>query len=265
MTAAIRGLRAPAASRIVRPMAAIVAIYSPERGAGATTLAVNLAWCAAQAGHRTLLWDLDPARGASRVLSRAAADAAPAPAPFATATAGLDLLAGPAAAERMALLAAAYDRILLDGIVTPDGAETLHLLRAAAAVIVPIGVADDAGARFEAAAAALDARAARRAPMLPVFARADRRRAVHRELLAQRPDWPMIPFAGAINATAGTGAALGSIAPRSPAIRAFAALWAGIDRRLAAPAPDRSAAGAAAAGHTLPGRVAPGGLGAGVP
>ena len=40
---------------------ATVAIYSLKGGVGKTTLAVNLAWCAAAlSSRRTLLWDLDP-------------------------------------------------------------------------------------------------------------------------------------------------------------------------------------------------------------
>jgi cellulose biosynthesis protein BcsQ len=212
---------------------AIIAIYSPEQSVGATTLAVNLGWCAAQAGRRTLLWDFASDRGASRLLGRGPAGAPNPPAPFATHTAGLDLLAAPPEPERLATLAGAYDRILLDGGIALDG-EAVPLLRAAAAILVPLPVSETAGADLAAAVAALDAAKARRAPLLPVFMRADRRRASHRAALALRADWPMVPHAGAINATAGSGTALGSIAPRSPATRAFAALWQGVDRRIAA-------------------------------
>ncbi|MGJ8537071.1 MAG: ParA family protein, partial [Parasphingopyxis sp.] len=39
---------------------ATIAIYSLKGGVGKTTLAVNLAWCAAMlSSRRTLLWDLD--------------------------------------------------------------------------------------------------------------------------------------------------------------------------------------------------------------
>ena len=41
-----------------------VAVYNMKGGVGKTTAAVNLSYLAASAGHRTLLWDLDP-QGAS--------------------------------------------------------------------------------------------------------------------------------------------------------------------------------------------------------
>ena len=46
-------------------MSKTIAIYSMKGGVGKTTLATNLAWCAAKAGHRTLLWDLDAQGGAA--------------------------------------------------------------------------------------------------------------------------------------------------------------------------------------------------------
>jgi chromosome partitioning protein len=42
----------------------ILALYSIKGGVGKTSSAVNLAFCAAQGGFRTLVWDLDP-QGAS--------------------------------------------------------------------------------------------------------------------------------------------------------------------------------------------------------
>ena len=48
---------------------AAIAVYSVKGGVGNTSLAVNLAWCAAmQSSRRTLLWDLDPQSAASFLL-----------------------------------------------------------------------------------------------------------------------------------------------------------------------------------------------------
>ncbi|MBV9840929.1 MAG: ParA family protein [Sphingomonadaceae bacterium] len=212
-------------------MTAVVAIYSPERGVGRTTLAINLAWCAAQAGHRTLLWDLDPNGGATRLLSRHSGGAPVPPAPFPTQTDGLDLLAAPAEGWHLQLLSTSYERIVLDCAPELDASIT-RLFRSAAAILVPMNVSADAQALLDDVVGRLDAAKARKAPLLPVFTKADRRRASHREAIASLTEWPMIPYAGAVGATSGTGAALGKIAPRSPAARAFASLWSGVDRRL---------------------------------
>jgi chromosome partitioning protein len=213
---------------------AVVAIFSPERGVGRTTLAVNLAWCASQAGQRTLLWDVDENGGAGRLLGRAAGNAPVPPAPFPTQMEKLDMLVAPAENWHLSVLSMSYDRIVLDcGPELKPG--TVRLLRAAAAVIVPLGVSADAHDVLAGIISSLDAAKARTAPLLPIFTKADRRRASHREAIAVRTDWPLIPYSGAIGATSGTGAALGKIAPRSPAARAFSTLWSGIERRLAQP------------------------------
>jgi len=47
----------------------VLATYNIKGGVGKTSAAVNLAYLAAQAGHQTLLWDLDP-QGASTYLFR---------------------------------------------------------------------------------------------------------------------------------------------------------------------------------------------------
>lgn len=54
----------------------VVATYNIKGGVGKTAAAVNLAYCASRAGHRTLLWDLDPqgAAGFYYRVERAASD-----------------------------------------------------------------------------------------------------------------------------------------------------------------------------------------------
>ena len=50
----------------------VVAVAGAKGGVGKTAAAVNLAMLAAEAGHRTLLWDLDP-QGAATHCYRARA------------------------------------------------------------------------------------------------------------------------------------------------------------------------------------------------
>lgn len=50
-------------------MTKVVAVYNIKGGVGKTSTSVNLSWLAAEAGSRTLLWDLDP-QGAATYLMR---------------------------------------------------------------------------------------------------------------------------------------------------------------------------------------------------
>ena len=43
----------------------IIGVYNIKGGVGKTATAVNLAWLAAEEGHRTLVWDLDPQAAAT--------------------------------------------------------------------------------------------------------------------------------------------------------------------------------------------------------
>jgi chromosome partitioning protein len=52
-----------------RPKTKVLATYNIKGGVGKTSAAVNLAYLSSQAGHRTLLWDLDP-QAASTYLFR---------------------------------------------------------------------------------------------------------------------------------------------------------------------------------------------------
>jgi hypothetical protein len=61
-----------------------LAVYSIKGGVGKTTTAVNLAWLAAEAGLRTLVWDLDPQGAASFFLQVTAPATGAARAPLAS-------------------------------------------------------------------------------------------------------------------------------------------------------------------------------------
>src|SRR3954468_21922348 len=50
------------------PVRSVLGCYALKGGVGKTSAAVNLAWLAAESGHKTLLWDLDPQAAATFLL-----------------------------------------------------------------------------------------------------------------------------------------------------------------------------------------------------
>ena len=234
---------------------ATIAIYSSKGGVGKTTLAVNLAWCAATLSQRrTLLWDLDPQAASSWVLSRepagdqaralftkdskASAHAQP------TIVPGLDLIPADASLRTLDLLLhdigkrrrlgrlieriGDYDHVLLD--CPPGLTETSEqVIRAADLIVMPVIPSPLA----QRAADEVLRHLGGKVPVLPVHMMVDRRRRLHAEALAAQPDWPAIPMASAVEAMAEHRAPVATFAPRSAAAGAFAALWTAIERRVA--------------------------------
>lgn len=235
---------------------ATIAIYSLKGGVGKTTLAVNLAWCAAtQSARRTLLWDLDPQAastfllGARKPKDAAQAvftkDVAPEKLVVPTATPRLDLLGADTSlrgldvlfheldkkkllTKLLAQVGHDYDRVLLD--CPPGITETSdQVMRAADLIVVPVIPSP----LSERAYAEVADKLGKRAALMPVHSMVDKRRKLHAEALARHPDWPVVPMASLIEQMAAKRAAIGGFAPRSAAAQAFQALWTAIERRLA--------------------------------
>ena len=236
-----------------------IALFSVKGGVGKTALAVNLAHAAATlSGRRTLLWDLDaqgaaswllkvePRAGAKARKGLAEADLADLVQP--TAFPNLDVLAADRSLRRLEAdlategekrlkkalksLEDRYDRIILD---CPPGLTELadQLFRAADLIVVPLIPSPLSTRALEQLTQHLAAEMKSPPPVMPVFSMADRRKGLHREALAAHPEWPVIPYAAAVEAMTATRQPL--LAGRSsPAATAIAGLWTDVERRLTA-------------------------------
>jgi cellulose biosynthesis protein BcsQ len=240
----------------------VIAVYSLKGGVGKTTLAVNLAWAAANlSARRTLLWDLDAQGSASWLLGH---DEAPVPRadraftrdadprtliertgydrldllPADASLRGLDVLFHELDRKKLLTkivgrLAADYDRIVID--CPPGLTDTSdQILRAADLVVVPVIPAPLSRRALDTIAAHVLRRKGPRVVLAPVFSMVDRRRAIHRAALDAHPEWPAIPMASVIEAMTDRRAPLGAFAPASlPASQAVADLWRRVEQAVA--------------------------------
>lgn len=235
---------------------ATIAVYSLKGGVGKTTLAVNLAWCAAtMSARRTLLWDLDPQaastfligdrKGKDQAQSAFTKDVEPSKLVRKTTTSRLDLIGADASlrgldllfhemdkkkllAKLLGSLRKDYDRILLD--CPPGLTETSdQVMRAADLIVVPVIPSPLSERAYQDVVDRLGGKA----PVMPVHSMVDKRRKLHAQALERHPDWPVIPMASVIEQVTVRRLPVGSFAGRSAGAQAFAQLWLAIERRIA--------------------------------
>jgi cellulose biosynthesis protein BcsQ len=242
----------------------VIASYNLKGGVGKTTAAVNLAYLSSLAGHRTLLWDLDPQGAATYLMrirpqvkggspklvrgSRPMMDAVKAtdfdrldllPADFTYRHMDIDLNGRPSPQRTLrkliSPLSADYDRVILD---TPPSLSLVseNVIGAADLVLVPLIPTVLSVRTFDQLVAFVDERKGRKPAIRGFFSMLDRRRKLHRDILAELPaareqmSSVAIPSASAVEQMAVRRAPLLSFAPRSPASVAFQQLWEETER-----------------------------------
>ena len=240
-------------------MSRVLATYNIKGGVGKTSAAVNLATLAAREGHSTLLWDLDP-QGASTYLFRVKPKVKGGGGKLVrgktdveaqikgTDTEGLDLLPADFSYRHMdlALDGTKKPTSRLARVLAPlDYAYTVldcppsislvseSVFEAADALLVPIIPATLSSRTLEQLHGVLDGGP----QVLGFFSMADRRKKLHRELmaeLARKHDLleTVIPTSADVERMGAERAALVDFAPRSRAARAYADLWEEVRKRL---------------------------------
>jgi len=253
----------------------IFATYNIKGGVGKTSAAVNLAYLAGAAGHRTLLWDLDPQAAASyvfRVKPRVKGGAkglihGARPLDGAikgTDFDGLDLLPADFTYRNMDLaldkakrprrqiarllgpLAAEYDIVFLD---CPPSISLVseNILHAVSTLLVPIIPTTLSERTFDQLTAFIERLDGDRPDVLAFFSMLDRRKRLHRDiaerLAASRPAvaTTAIPAMTLVEQMAVHRAPVPAFAPRSAAAQRYRALWAELRTRSGLTGPDPAA------------------------
>lgn len=247
----------------------VIACYSVKGGVGKTASAVNLAYLMAEAGYRTLLWDLDP-QGASsfylRVAPRLRGGARRLIAGKVTALARirgsdferLDLLPADHSLRKLDIVLAErgkprqqlvallqqvqeqYDRLIID---CPPGLSlaTEAMLTVVDLLAVPVVPNELSLRTLRALGRHLEKRRRkdRSVPAVaPFFSMVDRRKQLHRSIVGEPPSEPYsfldtyIPFSSAVERMELRRAPLVSFDHRGPAALAYRALRLELAERL---------------------------------
>jgi chromosome partitioning protein len=237
----------------------IFATYNIKGGVGKTSAAVNLAYLAGRDGYRTLLWDLDPQGAASfmfRVRPRVKGGAKALirgsrpldEAIKGTDFDGLDLLPADFTYRNMDLalhkqkrptrqlarlldpLAQEYDIVFLD---CPPSISLVseNILHAVDTLLVPVIPTTLSQRTFDQLTSFIETLDGDRPAVLAFFSMVDRRKRLHREIVAALPAErsdiarAAIPALTQVEQMAVRRAPVAVFAPRSAAAQAYAELW----------------------------------------
>jgi chromosome partitioning protein len=243
-------------------MSRVLATYNIKGGVGKTSAAVNLAYLAARAGARTLLWDLDPqgastflfrvkprVKGGGRRLVRGKTDVdglikgtdhdrldlLPADFSYRHMDLALDGTKRPTSrlARVLAPLADEYDYVFLD---CPPSISLVSesVFEAADALLVPLIPATLSSRTFE----QLERIVAGGPQVLAFFSMVDGRKRLHREVMEDIAGQhagvlrTAIPAASDVEQMGRHRTVVAAFAPRGRAARAYEALWGEIGERL---------------------------------
>ena len=244
----------------------VIATYNLKGGVGKTATAVNLAYLAARAGLRTLLWDLD-AQGAAtfylrggaglaggaaalledkRGLARAIrttdyADLDVIPADFSFRNLDIELHDYKKSSLRLRRmlreLADDYDLVFVDSAPSMSMVSE-NILNMAELLLVPLIPTHLSLRAYDQLVAFRTTQSDSHARIMPFFSMVDRRKRLHRELIIEfaktHPDLlrSYIPYAAEVERMGEHRAPVNAYADHSAGGRAFLALWAALAARL---------------------------------
>jgi chromosome partitioning protein len=252
---------------MIRAVPVTVACYALKGGVGKTSAAINLAWLATLAGHRTLLWDLDPQAAATFLLRTKAkvkggtrkllqGDSDPhdvvketaldqlhlLPAEALYESADLDLDSAKKSEQRVGrvlrTLADDYDVVILD---CPPGLSLLsaNVLNAADLLLVPLVPSPLSLRTLDQVVDLVHGLDGATAPKVLAFlSMVDPRRSLHRDVIGLLEGRyadvarTSVPASAIVERMGQRRAPVGMFAPRSPAAVAYVGLWREVAERV---------------------------------